>query len=154
MADEPVSSAPLIHRLGQQRRQPMRIEPPPLPRPSQPPPLPPIETLPPAGEGRSASVAPTSENAPSTDIFEPSFLQSSLPPQPFVPPATPAASGATAPAPPGVLSYQTKEQSQDAPAHHTALEQVIGLKLAGWVGAIVLVIGAGLGIKFAYDQGW
>ena len=37
---------------------------------------------------------------------------------------------------------------------HNPLEQIIGLKLAGWVGAIVLVIGAGFGIKFAYDQGW
>lgn len=34
------------------------------------------------------------------------------------------------------------------------LEHTIGLKWAGWVGAIVLVIGVGLGIKFAYDQGW
>lgn len=34
------------------------------------------------------------------------------------------------------------------------LEQLVGLKLAGWVGAIVLVIGAALGVKFAYDQGW
>ena len=31
---------------------------------------------------------------------------------------------------------------------------MIGLKWAGWVGAIVLVIGAGLGIKYAYTQGW
>src|SRR5439155_25137933 len=34
------------------------------------------------------------------------------------------------------------------------LEQAIGLKWAGWIGAIVLAIGAGLGIKFAYEQGW
>lgn len=34
------------------------------------------------------------------------------------------------------------------------LEQTIGLKWAGWIGAIVLVVGVGLGIKFAYDQGW
>ncbi|HEX8324498.1 MAG TPA: DUF2339 domain-containing protein, partial [Tepidisphaeraceae bacterium] len=34
------------------------------------------------------------------------------------------------------------------------LEQVLGLKWAGWIGAIVLVIGAALGIKYAYDQGW
>lgn len=34
------------------------------------------------------------------------------------------------------------------------LEQVIGLKWAGWIGAAVLTIGAALGIKFAYDQGW
>ncbi len=51
-----------------------------------------------------------------------------------------------------------------APAHSPGLslqgpvptgwEQTIGLKWAAWVGAVVLVIGAGLGIKFAYDQGW
>lgn len=34
------------------------------------------------------------------------------------------------------------------------LERTVGLKWAGWFGAIVLVIGAGLAIKFAYDQGW
>jgi hypothetical protein len=33
-------------------------------------------------------------------------------------------------------------------------EQTIGLKWAGWVGAVVVVIGAALGIKYAYDQGW
>ena len=33
-------------------------------------------------------------------------------------------------------------------------EHVIGLKWAGWVGGVVLVIGAALGIKFAYDSGW
>src|SRR4051812_14821841 len=31
-----------------------------------------------------------------------------------------------------------------------ALEQTIGLKWAGWVGAVVLTIGAALGVKFAY----
>src|SRR5581483_5642952 len=34
------------------------------------------------------------------------------------------------------------------------LERTIGLKWAGWVGAVVLVVGAALGVKFAYDQGW
>ena len=33
-------------------------------------------------------------------------------------------------------------------------ERTLGLKWAGWVGAVVLVIGAALGVKFAYDQGW
>ena len=33
-------------------------------------------------------------------------------------------------------------------------EQTIGLKWAGWVGAVVLVIGTAFGIKFAVDQGW
>jgi uncharacterized membrane protein len=40
------------------------------------------------------------------------------------------------------------------PVPQTQLEQTIGLKWAGWVGAVVVVIGAGLGIKFAYEQGW
>ena len=40
------------------------------------------------------------------------------------------------------------------PAPQTGLEQAIGLKWAGWIGAVILVIGAGLGIKFAFDQGW
>ncbi len=37
---------------------------------------------------------------------------------------------------------------------HEDLEQTIGLQWAGWIGAIVLVIGVGLGIHFAYEQGW
>lgn len=40
------------------------------------------------------------------------------------------------------------------PAQQSELEQTIGLKWAGWVGAVVVVIGAALGIKFAYDQRW
>lgn len=35
-----------------------------------------------------------------------------------------------------------------------AFEQTLGLKVAGWAGAIVVGIGAALGIKFAKDQGW
>jgi len=35
-----------------------------------------------------------------------------------------------------------------------ALEQTIGLKWAGWIGAVVLVFGAALGVKFVYDQHW
>jgi len=33
-------------------------------------------------------------------------------------------------------------------------ERTVGLKWAGWFGAIVLVIGSALLIKFAFDQGW
>ena len=36
----------------------------------------------------------------------------------------------------------------------TELEQTIGLKWAGWIGAVVLVFGAAFGIKYAYDQQW
>lgn len=38
------------------------------------------------------------------------------------------------------------------PVLQNPLEQTIGIKWAGWVGAIVLVIGAALGIKYAYDN--
>jgi uncharacterized membrane protein len=39
-------------------------------------------------------------------------------------------------------------------AKDTALEQTIGLKWTGWIGAVVLVIGVAFGIKFGYEQGW
>jgi uncharacterized membrane protein len=59
---------------------------------------------------------------------------------PFTPPPVP------------VMTYRA--QPKMTPIHPAGLEQTIGLKWAGWIGAVVLVIGAGLGIKFAYDQGW
>src|SRR5262249_23168622 len=40
------------------------------------------------------------------------------------------------------------------PSYGRNLEETIGLRWAGWIGSIVLVIGIGLGIKFAYDNGW
>jgi uncharacterized membrane protein len=40
------------------------------------------------------------------------------------------------------------------PSYGRNLEETIGLRWAGWIGSIVLVIGVGLGIKFAYDNGW
>jgi len=40
------------------------------------------------------------------------------------------------------------------PVPQNELEQTIGLKWAGWVGAVVVVIGAAMGIKYAYDQNW
>ena len=46
------------------------------------------------------------------------------------------------------------DASAEARGASFSLEQLIGLNYAGWIGAIVLVIGVGLGIKFAYDQGW
>jgi uncharacterized membrane protein len=57
---------------------------------------------------------------------------------------------------PAIVPPQHQEDEQKsvpARAPHS-LEQAIGLKWAGWIGAIVLAIGAGLGIKFAYEQGW
>jgi uncharacterized membrane protein len=34
------------------------------------------------------------------------------------------------------------------------MERIVGLKWTAWLGALIFVIGSGLGIKFAYDQGW
>ena len=34
------------------------------------------------------------------------------------------------------------------------LERAVGLRWAGWIGAVVLMIGAVLGVKYAYDRGW
>jgi hypothetical protein len=50
-----------------------------------------------------------------------------------------------------VLAYESRPEPIQAAGSQSPLEQLIGLKLAGWVGAIVLVIGAGLGIKYLYD---
>ena len=71
-----------------------------------------------------------------------------------VAPAAPARVAAVPPAPPApVLPYQPNPAPLPPP-EQTDIEQTIGLRWAGWVGAVVLVIGAGLGIKYAYDQGW
>ena len=40
------------------------------------------------------------------------------------------------------------------PAKQSGIEQTIGLKWAGWIGAVVLLIGAALGVKYAFDQHW
>jgi uncharacterized membrane protein len=54
------------------------------------------------------------------------------------------------------IAYQTPPtQPMIGPVlSERGLEQTIGLKWAGWIGAVVLVIGATLGMKYAYDQGW
>jgi uncharacterized membrane protein len=53
---------------------------------------------------------------------------------------------------PMIPVYETP--APPVPLRQSELEQTIGLKWAGWVGAVVVVIGAALGIKYAYDQGW
>lgn len=53
---------------------------------------------------------------------------------------------------PAVIPYSFAPPRR--PVRQGELEQTIGLKWAGWIGAVVLVIGAVFGIKFGYDQGW
>jgi len=73
-------------------------------------------------------------------------------PQPM-PPPPPKPTASPAPTVMPVLHYQPAPAPLPPPAQ-TEIEQTIGLRWAGWIGAVVLVIGAGLGIKYAYDQGW
>lgn len=42
----------------------------------------------------------------------------------------------------------------DVPVDPLAMERKIGLHWAAWLGAIIFVMGVGLGIKFALDNGW
>jgi len=55
---------------------------------------------------------------------------------------------------PELLAIPYAAPSPATPAVQGALERTIGLKWAGWAGAVVLVIGAALGVKFVYDQHW
>lgn len=56
---------------------------------------------------------------------------------------------------PPTVAYQPKALPKPVmPVEQGAIEQAIGLKWAGWIGAVVLVIGAGLGINFAWENGW
>jgi|GEM_PF-4975119 len=52
----------------------------------------------------------------------------------------------------GILHYPSPEKP--APVKQSDFENTVGLKWAGWIGALVFVIGAVLGVKYAYDQGW
>jgi uncharacterized membrane protein len=80
----------------------------------------------------------------------------SAPMQPSASTHTPAPTqtptSTSSPTPTPVMDYEAP--ARQTPPPQTGLERAIGLKWAGWIGAIVLVIGAGLGIKFAYDEGW
>ncbi|MEM8875124.1 MAG: DUF2339 domain-containing protein [Planctomycetota bacterium] len=71
-----------------------------------------------------------------------------LPPQPPQRPATNAEPFRMSP-----LSYEPPAPPR-APVDGGTLEQTIGLKLAGWIGALVVVVGAAMGVKFAHDAGW
>ena len=51
------------------------------------------------------------------------------------------------------VAYATPEPPPP-PAAEGSFEQTVGLKVAGWVGAIVVVLGMGLGLKYAFDAGW
>lgn len=123
-----LSEFPLQNAQIAEKKAPQKVAP-------QPPPLPPEATLKMPPVNAIATVEDT------VDQREPEILD--------LPMELPQA---RLPLPMVVLPYARVVQR--APAAQAELEQAIGLKWAGRIGAIILVIGAGLGIKFAYDQGW
>lgn len=53
-----------------------------------------------------------------------------------------------------VVMYAEPEKKKPRNDTGSALETMIGLNWTGWIGALVLVVGAALGIKYGYEQGW
>lgn len=119
-----------------------------------------LDSLPPASPPPfPAHAASEAQVSASTD---------SSPPAPVLPVAAPplppvfTGSPRPFPAPPPLLkSLGQKAEllhyprtTKPAPILQGDFEKTIGLKWAGWIGALVFVIGAVLGVKYAYDQGW
>lgn len=117
---------------------PRRTPPPILPsietasHPQQEPPTPPVTEIPPAP-------IPFAHPTPQLDGAPPVSPEKVLPAHLKAIPPTP-------------LTYQPA--SEKTPVASSAFERTLGLKWTAWLGAVVFVIGAGLGLKFAYDQGW
>lgn len=106
-------------------------------RPVTPPPLPPrpvaaepVEPLP--------AIPVTQRTAPDSPTASPSVI---------APP-----SSDPSPAPRRVVGYARIPKPKPAALDEGEWEQTIGLKWAGWVGAITLVIGAVLGIRYGYEM--
>ncbi len=106
-----------------------------------PPPLPRRSVAAAASEGQAAAV--------SRDILAAEAPVATAPPAGEDVYALAEAVGASAEPP-----YVPRAHAQVPTPSHARLEQFIGLKGAGWVGAIVLVLGAAFGIKYGYDQGY
>jgi len=73
--------------------------------------------------------------------------------------AVPAARPPAAPVPPSVPPPAAPPRAPLAeaprpPKKPFRLEEMIGLKLFAWVGVIAVLAGAGLFVKYAYEQGW
>ncbi|HUX17264.1 MAG TPA: DUF2339 domain-containing protein, partial [Phycisphaerae bacterium] len=70
------------------------------------------------------------------------------PPEALRAPPPAGAPPRAAPPPPAVA------EAPRPPKKPFRLEEVIGLKLFAWVGVIAILAGAGLFVKYAYEQGW
>jgi uncharacterized membrane protein len=106
--------------------------------PIDPPVIPPIE-------------APNSLEVPKIFVESPAPLPTESEPALAMPTPVPLPVAAQL-EPQSTLPYATP--TLPAPPIQGALERMIGLKGAGWAGAIALVIGAAFGVKFIYDKHW
>lgn len=92
-----------------------------------------------------ASAVPTAAVAPPAD--QPPVASPSPSRPPVVPPPLPPQLPKSTP----VIAYQPPIE-RPAPVREGGLEQTIGLKWAGWVGALVLLIGAALAVRYSYEM--
>lgn len=102
---------------------------------------------PPQAAARSAGQSPH-DDLPFAAAVPPQAVWSA---RRVTPPPLPKPPAAAAPQ---QLPYAAPAPAAPAGVKQGSLEQTIGLKWAGWVGAVILVIALGLGIKYGYDQGW
>ena len=56
--------------------------------------------------------------------------------------------------PPARIDYAPPPPPTPPAVAEGTLEQAIGLRWTGWLGALIVVIGAGLAVKYAFDAGW
>lgn len=120
---------------------PPKAPPPAEPRPHVVPP--PIPTLPLELKEEPPEIAPLEDSGPTS--VPPAVVQA------VAAQATPAAEAAAPPPPP--LRPAPPPVPPDA-KHPITLENIIGLKLAAWVGGLVVVGGVLFFLKLAWDQGW
>ncbi len=107
---------------------------------------------------RDAARAQAKEAAP-PDTPAPPTTSASPPTSPTPPPAKPTSSPpparTLAPIKPGNLGERARPAKPANPSKSpTGLEQLIGLRAFGVVGALVVIAGAALFLKLAWDQGW
>lgn len=144
------------------------VVPPPAPVLSPPMPMAPLKVEPIADVPVTAEPPATIAPAKSADWMELAVTmkqQSRGPAKPPAPPSvpvrdvTPIVEAVDAPSVDDAEPVETSpvtywQPSAPEPVKQTTFERTVGLKWAGWAGAIVMVIGVALGIKFAYEQGF
>ncbi|MBM4113047.1 MAG: DUF2339 domain-containing protein, partial [Phycisphaerae bacterium] len=86
--------------------------------------------------------------APADAVIEPP----PPPTPPLVPPLVPLP--VPPPVPPLATPGETSARPRGAASSSISTEHIIGGRIAAWVGAIIVMIGVGVFVKYAYDRGW